>query len=727
MIEKVPTQEDDMSASLHLQSEEAVQELSRPNRMQLLLEFDMQRDTLNREAVVLDYFLPDPYPPSQRHLDDLECVSIGDLRLEKRHTGKVLFAKTIESAIRAAAIQTIVEDEHGQAERLAIYNIDLKIDAEYFLPEDALVAIKEPTLTVSTSDGYTIRVDHPSDLLIMDFHHTRIPRTLMEDRSEFNKTALEWKQEGNNAYSARKYFTANLAYTKGLNACTKDDTEIKYDLLRNRAAANIFLGRFKQGQIDAEAAVIPYVGNVDDKIKALNTKAYERAGHAAYTLGHYDKAYDLYRQSLKLSRDQKETLEALGKVEERQQEQLEGNYEFEKMSKSCNKKRNRLDHASFISSTEIRDAGKHGRGLFSTKAIQAGELIICEKALCIWFNTDPIIRSFSILNSKAKRKATGTKPPLLFSVCSRLAHDIDAAEEYFKLHDGTLTAFRPKEIEEIVAIDAFRTLSVLDHNSIGCPSVRSSSKESQMQLTGDGYPSTGIWSRISYINHACNGNAMRSFIGDMMIIRATRIIAKGEEIFMPYLLPNVDNKIVQDQLQQIWGFKCDCELCDAESSTTTNQYRQRLQSHKRFNQIVNQDLKKLNIDSLDELYRKTRRNYDEQRFERLPHVALLELGWLRCKTHFQNKSWEKLAKSAIALLHDLGYSIEVKGQELEIDRQHCLTQPIGIDAALYATYGYEKQGDSKIGAEFNTFAKSLWTIMFGSMHGFDDKVKGFSG
>ena len=55
----------------------------------------------------------------------------------------------------------------------------------------------------------------------------------------------------------------------------------------------------------------------------------------------------------------------------------------------------------------------------------------------------------------------------------------------------------------------------------------------------------------AYTNHACNGNAMRSFIGDMIIMKATRDINKGEEILMPYRLPHVDNNVTQEELQNI--------------------------------------------------------------------------------------------------------------------------------------------------------------------------------
>ena len=42
-----------------------------------------------------------------------------------------------------------------------------------------------------------------------------------------------------------------------------------------------------------------------------------------------------------------------------------------------------LDHATYSGSIEVRSAGNHGRGLFSTDFIKKGSLVLCEKAFSL--------------------------------------------------------------------------------------------------------------------------------------------------------------------------------------------------------------------------------------------------------------------------------------------------------------------------------------------------------
>jgi hypothetical protein len=49
--------------------------------------------------------------------------------------------------------------------------------------------------------------------------------------------------------------------------------------------------------------------------------------------------------------------------------------------------------------------------------------------------------------------------------------------------------------------------------------------------------SCGIWINASYINHSCLGNVRRSFIGDMMIVRAAKDMAACTELMFPYKTP----------------------------------------------------------------------------------------------------------------------------------------------------------------------------------------------
>ena len=62
-------------------------------------------------------------------------------------------------------------------------------------------------------------------------------------------------------------------------------------------------------------------------------------------------------------------------------EQNTGVYNFKELQANAKKLRPpHLDHATYIGPVEIRQTESKGRGLFVTKAVKAGELLLCEKA-----------------------------------------------------------------------------------------------------------------------------------------------------------------------------------------------------------------------------------------------------------------------------------------------------------------------------------------------------------
>jgi len=92
---------------------------------------------------------------------------------------------------------------------------------------------------------------------------------------------------------------------------------------------------------------------------------------------------------------------------------------------------------------------------------------------------------------------------------------------------------------------------------------------------------SGIWIMPSYVNHSCWPNSVRSFLGDLLIVRAARDITEGEEITMTYF----DNESGVQKRQKAshsgWGFDCECTLCEigtAESQEVQDK-RQELRKH----------------------------------------------------------------------------------------------------------------------------------------------------
>lgn len=85
---------------------------------------------------------------------------------------------------------------------------------------------------------------------------------------------------------------------------------------------------------------------------------------------------------------------------------------------------------------------------------------------------------------------------------------------------------------------------------------------------------SGTWIKASYINHACYCNVRRSFIGDMMIWRASADIPANTELTLSYIAAYEDHTERQ-QLLSPWGFECDCSLCvhDRNASQKTRDER----------------------------------------------------------------------------------------------------------------------------------------------------------
>lgn len=110
-------------------------------------------------------------------------------------------------------------------------------------------------------------------------------------------------------------------------------------------------------------------------------------------------------------------------------------------------------------------------------------------------------------------------------------------------------------------------------NSFGCPLI---TKESHLAAneTKNKHHSCGFWSMASRINHCCVSNVRRSFIGDLMIIRATCDISADTELGFWYKPPTGDHEEMQKALKQ-WGFECKCAMCLDSKNTLKKTLKKR--------------------------------------------------------------------------------------------------------------------------------------------------------
>jgi hypothetical protein len=119
---------------------------------------------------------------------------------------------------------------------------------------------------------------------------------------------------------------------------------------------------------------------------------------------------------------------------------------------------------------------------------------------------------------------------------------------------------------------------IMTYNVFGCPD-SSLNTHNEILASASREPaqfgSCGIWTKASYLNHSCVSNARRAFIGDMMVVRATRDLAANTELNFWYQIPDgVNFKKLQKKLKS-WGFVCDCAMCNDARTTKAAVFAQR--------------------------------------------------------------------------------------------------------------------------------------------------------
>ncbi|KAJ4016210.1 hypothetical protein NW766_004401 [Fusarium irregulare] len=344
----------------------------------------------------------------------------------------------------------------------------------------------------------------------------------------------------------------------------------------NRSLANLNLDRPKQALLDAEKATNPAMPS---------EKCLFRKARALYELGDYQQSLETLEKLTQSFPENKAAVSEKDRINERLKEQRTGEYDFKKMYEQAEKSPPFIDCATFSAPIEIRDSPGRGKGLFTTKAVSAGELLLCEKAFAYSFAGDEQSRKQTkiLMNLATKRMVMGGQAHLLTLIVQKLYHDSSLSTDFGDLHRADYQKSTVLETDGTPVVDSFLVERITSLNSFGAPRT---SRESYLQATSgsrdmtgvkdSAHTTSGIWLIASRINHSCVGNCRRSFIGDMQIVRATRDLAADTELFFSYRLP-VPFESYQEAQKGLnhWGFTCDCELCLGKKVTSKSVLQKR--------------------------------------------------------------------------------------------------------------------------------------------------------
>lgn len=178
-----------------------------------------------------------------------------------------------------------------------------------------------------------------------------------------------------------------------------------------------------------------------DTLDTADEKAYFCAGRASYELGLYAESKQYFERVLRLKPTDTKTKKELDRVRSRMIESGQGIYDFESMINSVNNGKILLDHADFLSNTVVRESPGKGRGLFATRDIERGEIVMVEKAICLpdLYTSDQDqgkddLRMWNFnTNSKTQQPAQAT---LFIDLLKKVYEDPAAAKRVFDLDGG---------------------------------------------------------------------------------------------------------------------------------------------------------------------------------------------------------------------------------------------------------------------------------------------------
>lgn len=230
--------------------------------------------------------------------------------------------------------------------------------------------------------------------------------------------------------------------------------------------------------------------------------------------------------------------------------------------------------AEYIGAVEIKKSHiGFGRGLFATKSVDCGALLLVTKAIATERGIMPNSKDedFGGNTQLVMWKNLIAKVVESSAKCQRthqLIQRLSTGEDEDTLEVPDISLFRPEADESGFSnanVDMGKMLKILDVNSLVEDAV-----SSKVLGKNSGYHGVGLWVLPSFINHACNPNARRLHVGDYMMVHASRDIKAGEEITLAYfdvLLPLSNRR----EMAKTWGFDCCCKRCKFEEGITGKQ------------------------------------------------------------------------------------------------------------------------------------------------------------
>lgn len=540
------------------------------------------------------YHLRTNYVTAERHsslvqLNELSKIELSEMMMNKVHLGQYFQCKVSAEAFYSSGLNVLVEDGNGEVEHVVLYNYEsptCSTDPKYILPVGTEIIIKEPHMQSFGQYDSGIRVDSPSDVVIV-LQSKNLP------------TADLLIETGNMAFKKAHYHKASRFYSLAIEVSNQESVRAYL----NRAQCFLKMEKYYAAYQDAEKAT---------ELDMDSEKAYYRLGKAAYMLRRYEDAKECFEECLNLNMELNDAKVELEKTYERLKERDSGHFNIKGLyEQSFERKELNMDVCDFKSSKiEVADIENKAKGMLAKETIKKGTLIVLSKAATAIFNNkvDYRLKSHDQVQSIARSYTSRHESEAVSELIYKMSDDPETSKLIYSLYAGPNFTRDPvqfpiidvKRIEAIFAFNSFQIKNSLemlqlkemdellnktpkydseDFTEIDYNSIQFQSNDyqnlSKMQREYDNLDKQcGLWHMVSFFNHSCLSNCNVNFIGDVIVIHANQDISAGEEVTIKYFPPDWTLTQRIDRAEGSYGFRCDCPLCKLDEADPMRKTRE---------------------------------------------------------------------------------------------------------------------------------------------------------
>ncbi|ODN80335.1 hypothetical protein L202_02595 [Cryptococcus amylolentus CBS 6039] len=535
----------------------------------------------------------------QRPLEDLQPIEGGDLAMNRTHEDRMIIGKVITPVKSGLCLSFYIEDPSGATFPVLInyptpiphFSLSLAQTLANLYPLGSILAIKSPRIGFNANGGYAIKVNMPQEI-----EELRPNDTLLREvkwkvglKEESPKGWMTYRRQGSEAMGKQNPLVALRFYSLGLSDPDVKNTPFKtFALLLERAEVYDTLHLHGYAYRDAHRARESIENNDIPLTPGQNDRLCLRLAKAALGLRLYKTALQAFEQASPRSFLSLELKKVREKVEMRMNEKQSGAYDWLAIFRESLEAGSlvELDIPDYTSpACKVDQIPGSGRGVLATRDIIPGELIMVSKAIApSRTQLDAPNVYINCYDAESKSHVYHTTYMWVYRLLHRIYDDpslvtvlegfsssgkVPSPEQLpqFEDEDARLKLIFAT-VPSDLSLNTFRQISKT--NAFGGWSVpargagfdKGVNDEAALKISKE--VGVCLHGMPALINHSCWPNMTGCWYGDMMILRASKHISAGDQLFMSYNRDEPSYTRRQPTLVN-WDFECTCYLCQADT------------------------------------------------------------------------------------------------------------------------------------------------------------------